>query len=236
MTQWKADALTHALEESPREACGLVVVVKGRERYWRCQNLSDDGDFFVLSPDDYADAEEAGEVTAVFHSHPKSLAIASDADRMGCEKSGLRWYICNPGSGTWCSIDPNGYKAPLIGRQWVWGVSDCWTLVRDWYQEELGIELRDWDRPRDNMAFDADPMFERCFEETGFVDAETNQPQKGDLVFMRLGDSTGLNHVGVYVGEQRLLHHVKGRLSSRDIWGGYYQKNTGRIVRYRGGQ
>jgi hypothetical protein len=29
---------------------------------------------------------------------------------------------------------------------------------------------------------------------------------------------------------------VKGRLSSRDIWGGYYQKNTGRIVRYRGGQ
>ena len=50
--------------------------------------LSDDGDFFVLSPDDYADAEEAGEITAVFHSHPKSLAIASDADRMGCEKSG----------------------------------------------------------------------------------------------------------------------------------------------------
>ena len=85
------------------------------------------------------------------------------------------------------------------------------------------------------MAFDADPMFERCFEETGFVDAETNQPQEGDLVFMRLGDSPGLNHVGVYVGEQRLLHHVKGRLSSRDIWGGYYQKNTGRIVRYRGG-
>ena len=118
----------------------------------------------------------------------------------------------------------------------MWGVSDCWTLVRDWYQEERGIELRDWDRPRDNMAFDANPMFERCFEETGFYDAETNQPQEGDLVFMRLGDSPGLNHVGVYVGEQRLLHHVKGRLSSRDIWGGYYQKNTGRIVRYRGGQ
>ena len=60
--------MTHALEESPRD--GLVVVVKGRERYWRCENLSNDGDFFVLSPDDYADAEEAGEVTAVFPATP----------------------------------------------------------------------------------------------------------------------------------------------------------------------
>ena len=56
--------------------------MKGRERYWRCKYLSNDGDFFVLSPDDYADAEEAGEVTAVFHSNHKSLAIASAADSM----------------------------------------------------------------------------------------------------------------------------------------------------------
>jgi cell wall-associated NlpC family hydrolase len=50
---------------------------------------------------------------------------------------------------------------------------------------------------------------------------------------MQLDGSPGLNHVAVYVGEQRILHHLRGRLSSRDIWGGYYQKSTGLIVRHR---
>jgi len=232
MTHWKHDAQEHALQEAPREACGLVLVVKGRERYWPCKNLAADQDFFVIDPDDYAAAEDAGEITAIFHSHPRSPAQPSEADRMSCEKSGLPWFICNPGTQMWCEIKPSGYKAPLIGRQWVWGVSDCWTLVRDWYKEEWDLDLRDWDRPASMMDFHMAPMFEDCFAEAGFVDLGLELPEYGDMIFMRLDGSPGLNHVGVYLGEQLFLHHLRGRLSSRDLWGGYYQKSTGLIVRH----
>jgi proteasome lid subunit RPN8/RPN11 len=229
---WKDDALKHAIAESPREACGLVVVIKGRRKYWPCKNLAaTPSDFFILDPEDYAAAEDAGTIYAIFHSHPLTPATPSEADRVGCEKSGVPWFIVNPGNLDWREIKPNGYISPLIGRQWVWGVSDCWTLARDWYKQEWDLELRDWSRPVDPQAFAREPMFERCFEETGFVDVTGSQIEIGDLLLISLQYSQ-LNHCAVYVGSQMILQHTGGRISSRDIYGGYYQKNTGRVLRH----
>ena len=229
--EWKAKALEHAKAEYPHEACGLVVVIKGRERYWPCENLTKELEQFYLSPDDYAKADDAGEIIAVVHSHPTTKPIPSESDLISLEATELPWYIVSTQTGEWSdAIYPTGYKAPLIGRRWHWNVSDCWTLVRDWCLEN-GLQVRDFNRPATPELFEQEPLFESSFEAAGFHKVPREEIQYGDGVLMAIG-SKKLNHVGVYIGDQLLLHHARRRLSSRDLYGGWLQKATGLVVRH----
>lgn len=230
----RSKALAHALAEMPKEACGLVVIVKGRERYIPCKNLAPNAtDMFILDPEDYAKAENLGEITEVFHSHPVTVAAPSEADRTACESSGLPWVICNPVNDTWAELTPCGFKAPLIGREYTWAVADCWTLIRDWYIEN-NILLPDWPRPADPKEFENNPIFDECWATAGFslIDEE-EELKRGDALLMRI-NSKGLDHCAVYIGDNMILHHLAGRLSSRDIYGGggWYETITGKRLRH----
>lgn len=230
--QTRASAELHAREEYPRESCGLIVVVKGRERYWRCRNIATEEDQFVLNPADYAAADDAGEILAVVHSHPNLSPKASMADRYAMEASGLPWHIYAIPAGYWANYEPSGYKAPLVGREWCYGVLDCYSLARDWYAQEMNLQLSDYDRCGEwwNKGMNT---FADNFENEGFVRLEPEvNPIWGDALLMQLQSPVPC-HVAICLGDDLILHHMRDRLSSRDVLSGYYQKNITHILRHR---
>jgi len=230
---WKQVALEHAKQESPKESCGLLIIKKGKEVYYPCNNLAvESEDLFIIDPVCYAKADDSGEIVGVVHSHPKTSPEPSQADKVACEKSKLPWYIVQPDLEEWVSFKPCGYKAPLIGRKYCWKVCDCWSVVRDWYAEEKNIILKDWDRPNSAADFIRNPMFEGCYFATGFRElTETEELQEGDLLLMSV-KSKGLNHIAVYLGGNSILHHLANRLSSRDQLDEWLLKCIGKRIRY----
>ena len=229
---WKDVALAHAKEQDPKESCGLLLDIKGKEKYFPCKNLSTySQQCFIIDPDDYIKAEESGNILAVIHSHPITPPIASQADKISCENSELPWHIVNPKTEQWGYYEPTGYKPPLIGMHWVWGITDCWALVRDWYKETKGIILRDWDRPTTPEEFIADPMFERCAWRTGFRQLRPEEKlQNGDLLYMSIM-ATGLNHVAIFL-DGDVLHHLADRISCKEPYNEWLLKCTGMRLRY----
>ena len=229
---WKKEALVHAKDQDPKESCGLLLEIKGKEKYFPCKNLSTySQQCFIIDPNDYVKAEESGNILAVIHSHPVTLPTASQADKISCEDSKLPWHIVNPKTEQWGYYEPSGYKPPLIGRHWVWGITDCWALVRDWYKEKKGIILRDWERPVTPEEFIADPMFERCAWSTGFRQLRPEEKlMNGDALLMSIG-SSGLNHVAIFL-DGDVLHHLTDRLSCKEPYSQWLLKCTGGRYRY----
>lgn len=188
------------------EACGLLVW-NGRchAEYRPCRNTSDHPERFSIHIEDWCAAEDAGEILGVVHSHPDGILTPSPWDLHTATSSGKAWWIFNR-SGEWFRFPGN---LPMLGRPYAWGVSDCFTLIRDWYAS-TGKRIDDLIR-RESLDY-SDHL-----EAHGFRLVE-GEPQRGDLLLFPK------THAGVYLGHGKFIHHRMGELSKTETLDGYWLK------------
>ncbi len=142
----------------------------------------------------------------------------------------MPWFIINPTTELWGYCEPTGYELPYVARPFFHGIIDCYTLVRDFYKKEFQIELNDYNR-RDKWWEKGENMYLDNFKKEGFHEISMDEVRFGDCFLMKLESKT-CNHSAIYLGDNIVLHHVQGRLSSRDVYGGYYQKVTEVCLRH----
>lgn len=247
-------AVRHAVEEYPRESCGLIVDGK----YVRCRNdapgrdineLNNNENHFVLNMQDYQAALEQGEVQAVIHSHCDWPSKASEADLVMCKESDVPWGIIEIRNGQYAGhswYTPESIvDLPLLNRRFYHGVHDCLSIVLDYYKRERGIDLGHFDREDDwwNQGKD---YYRELLPKAGFVkiDPVADGYRTGDVVLMQIRSPVP-NHAGIFLEDGTLLsetcahpapcvilHHMYGQLSRRDVYGGYYLEKTVSVWRY----
>lgn len=229
---WRVVARVHAHDAYPREACGLVVVFKGRLSYVACANeAKDPTEQFVISAEDYERAEVRGEVVGIFHSHPNASAQPSALDMSCCRASGLPWYILSVPGDEWVEISPAvSDERPLYGREFTHGSDDCYGFIRAWYARERAIELPEFARD-DEWWKKGGNLYLDNFGKAGFVQVKDGSLLPGDVLLMQIHADVP-NHAAIYLEGDLIAHHLYGRLSSREVFGGYYQKHHTHTLRF----
>lgn len=225
MESFKAHCSLNMSEES----CGLFVLKRGVIEFVPCDNIAyDKKNSFLINPVDYVRECDEGDVLAVGHSHVIGTSKPSTEDIVHAANCQLPFIIFQPEALTIDTLPVPDHSAPLIGRRWSLGVSDCYSLVRDYYKEQ-GLVMNDYVRTSFEQITGED-MLRKYYSENGFVEV-TGEPKINDMLFMQVHSDVP-NHVAVMVDDNVILHHLQNRLSCREVWGGYWRRHTLMIVRH----
>jgi proteasome lid subunit RPN8/RPN11 len=226
------------IEDYPEECCGIV----GDEKVRKSKNVAvDTKNEFTIEPQVWASVKK---VDFFWHSHTDDSDLSfQDIQSSLTLKTPV--YLFSLPIGKEYYFQP-GYLQPLEGRDFVYWAADCWTVARDWYKLNWGIEV--YDHPRelkdsegvyywDTEGWDAyqqelPQMFDKLPRDEPMV--------RGDLVLMTMRSNspttvTTPNHVAVLDNEEKneLIHHLLGEKSRRVVYGAELRDRTHSVWRLR---
>jgi len=251
-------AKQHARACYPEESCGIIIDDKYVPFKNKAapveQHKADDPNCscklcsFKLDNKQYAKYLTKGDIQFIVHSHPDAHAAPSKADMKGQVQTDVPWVIIPLDKET--TLEPirwgeKDYIAPLIGRSFIHGVTDCYSLLRDCFRlgkEKLELQgIHDWpyeaieldEFPRDDAWWEGEEdLYAQNFKTQGFVEIPFAEAKAGDCFLTKIR-SDKYNHAGVLVNDDLILHHLPQRLSRREpagIWG----KQAALWIRYQG--
>tara|TARA_A100001201_G_scaffold143386_1_gene144811 strand:+ start:2600 stop:2992 length:393 start_codon:yes stop_codon:yes gene_type:complete len=116
----------------------------------------------------------------------------------------------------------------LLGRQWEYGVNDCFSLVRDWFQLN-GVELPEFDRPDDLEVCES--IFLQQAEAIGFKEVKFDRRKPGDVLIMRLQTKEPM-HAAILLSNELILHQRQNSLSAIEPLRRYYVERVAAVFRH----
>jgi len=134
---------------------------------------------------------------------------------------------------------------PIIGRRFIYGVTDCYTIVRDCFRlgkyelKKQGIDGWPYEPTHlpvipsnDGWWNEGEDYYVENFKALGFRQIDFSEARPGDG-FLTKFNSDKYNHAALLISPTEIVHHLPARLSRREkvgLWG----RNSDLWLRYAG--
>ena len=223
----------------PAEPCGIIHLKKGKLSFIPIKNISTTtDDNFELDHKEFTKYSLTGDILFIFHAHPDNC-IPSEYDLKACNAIKIPYIIFNRDSLEYAIVQPSNYKG-LLGREYTFGVKDCFEAARDWYlRHDVYINPRE-EHWIDDWWLAGHTYIEDEISQWPFK--KVDSPQYGDLLTFAV-DHDICNHLGIYLDNDLMFHHAYKRLSCREniypFWAGFikgiyrYEKHNIRRLYWR---
>lgn len=226
-----------------REICGFIYYTAENElKVYPANNISvNPTNTFEIDPVDYIRCDRRGTICGVYHSHPGNEEAFSKGDLKYIEEVGVPLYLYTVGTGKWSEYIPATYHVDLVGLPFIWGLYDCYSIVRNKWRQDLGIFLDDFDRGNDFAQNDeSKPLIVNNLAEQGGVIVGRGmdglaKAKSNDLILFNTESYSRIFplHFGVFLGNSRFLHHPEGKLSREDFLDEHWIKRVNLVVRHK---
>ena len=208
----------HALKETPKECCGVLIEGEGNIVAFPCRNVSEKPEkHFSILPTDYLKASNKGRVKGIYHSHNSTNDKFSPNDILNSKGHNLPFVLyCSP-KDSFSTFDPKKSKTFWYDKVFKIGETDCYTVVKEYYKD-LGIELKgennlgnDWHRKNPELI---QQLFDLNKNNPDLPIMElppTASLRKHDVIVFQFVKGAGPNHVAIYLGNGEILHHPRNK-------------------------
>jgi len=205
----------HFAKEYPKEGCGIIGIVEGKKQWFPCKNIATNNQDFIMCSKDYLNVIKKADILGIVHNHINTSNKPSESDINGCNSTGIPYYIFDSEMNL-NIVEPTTKAFPLIGREYKFGVMDCFEAIRD-YLKTQNIEIppralfeENWWKKEDLNYFTDDMA-----KQWGGKRVDKKELQINDVLIFQM-ESDVPNHCGVYIGKDMFFHHAVHRLSCRE--------------------
>lgn len=130
------------------------------------------------------------------------------------------------------------YDAPLYGHDYISGVNDCFTIIQRYYWQEHGLKIPDFPREvgfyfegNNHQPQHSRNLYEENYKSCGFYEVDIEDIQPSDVVLMAILSSVP-THGAIYLGNDKIAHHLTNRLSGKDTLARWRRKIS-KVLRWK---